>query len=983
MPYFIEEDDQEQYFDDTSYSFSHYGQKRRSGKNRWGTGKIPYQHEPWFTWSKGVNYGWGKNDLYNNVQSFKKWYKKENGTAPTDTEIARALHMTRTEYDPAYRAAKNDVRLQKILFVEMCQDPERSPYKRPMSTHEIELYTLKKYGKAGRIPENTALSLLDQGRKARTLAAGSTANFLREQVKEKGMIDVGEFAELYVAGGISRTKFNEALKLLKDEGYLVYGRHVDQVTNPKSNNKTVIQVLCPPGTPKNILFTNLGDVKSIGDYHAEMTENGETKFWKMEYPSSMDSKRIKVIYGDEGGKDRDGWIFLRRGCKDLDLGNSLYAQVRILVDGTHYIKGMASYYDGEMPEGIDVIFNSNKPKGTPLTDPNPDAKQVLKPIEHDDPNNPFGALIKEGTGQYHYQDENGEWKLGLINKKSEEGDWGDWRKTLSAQFTSKQNEKLIKSQIDISLANKRAEFEAIKQIENVVLKRDLLMKFASSCDSDAVDLRTGPMPGESFQVLVPIPSLKVGECYAPQYETGTKVALVRYPHADISEIPYLTVNNKNKEGLELLGKNAKDCIGLGPDSEAQLSGADNDGDAVMVIPIRENTPPISHSKPLEDMVGFDPAISYPYRPATEDSPGSKIMPKKMKQREMGAITNLIMDMKMQGADGHEMARAIKHSMVVIDAVKHKYDYKLSETDNRIRELIEKYQVQRDAEGNVKHIGGATTLLTKARSMVYIDKRVGQPKVDKETGEWIYTTAPDDKLYWTDYKTGKVNKYQERVPAMSLVKNAYELMSNPDPAKANKKEVIYADYANALKAMANEARKLAWYGLEEYQYSKEAAAEYAAEVSSLMSKINLANRNTPRERLANLQAVALKEKIIDEHPELKERTDENKKKLKKIAQQAIVEKRSEFNAKRVKFDITEREWEAISKHALDKQSLEKIFKYGNEKQIRQYSTPKENSRALTNAQINLIKNYVSNGWSYAEIAAAMGISKSTVDKYAKG
>ena len=56
----------------------------------------------------------------------------------------------------------------------------------------------------------------------------------------------------------------------------------------------------------------------------------------------------------------------RRGVADLDLGDSHYAQVRILVDGTHYLKGMAMYSD-DMPDGADIVFNTNKHTGTPVS----------------------------------------------------------------------------------------------------------------------------------------------------------------------------------------------------------------------------------------------------------------------------------------------------------------------------------------------------------------------------------------------------------------------------------------------------------------------------------------------------------------------------------------------------------------------------------------------------------------------------------------
>lgn len=975
-------------FVDHSPARADYGVKRRSGRYPYGSGKIPYQHEAWFTW--------GSDDiLYNQVEDFRKHFKEVNGRSPDATEIVRGMGlkradgtpMTRTDFDPAYSASRNDVRMQMIAFVEKYRERYKKNNGKYPTNYNIEKYTKEHFGDKWRIPENTVASLLNEQSKARTNAAASTAKFLKEQIAEKGMIDIGSDVELDIPG-CSRTKLDTAIDILKQEGYLEYGRRIDQVTNPNSNNKTTIRVLCPPGTPKNILFTNLGDVQSIADYHAEVNENGETKYWRMEYPASMDSKRISVRYGDEKyddgftGKDRDGWIFIRRGCKDLDLGNSLYAQVRILVDDTHYVKGMASYYDGPFPDGCDLIFNTNKPKGTPLTSTDKDAPQVLKPIQHDDPMNPFGALIKAGTGQYHYIDDDGTEKLGLINKKSEEGDWGDWRKAVSAQFTSKQNPSLIKSQIDISLADKRAEFEAIKQLENPVLQKNLLMKFASSCDSDAVDLRTGPMPGQSFQVFVPIPTLKDNECFAPQFENGTEVAVIRYPHADISEIPILIVNNKNAEGLKLLGKDARDCIGLSAKAEQQLSGADNDGDAGMVIPIRQDGPPISSRPPFKDMIGFDPEMSFPPIRNEKGEITSPVLSKDYCQKQMGIVTNLIMDMDLQGAPEEDKAKAMKHSMVIIDAPKHKYNWKLSEKVNDIEELKKKWQQQYDAEGNLIKTGGASTLLTRAKSEAHVGKRQGQPSVDRETGELVYKTLPDEKRFWYD-KKGKPHEYTESVPLMSTVKNAYELMSNPDPTKANPKEVLYADYANSLKALANEARKLAAYGLDEYSYDKAAAEKYADEVASLSAKVIRSRRNAPRERMAQIQSNAYKDKLVAENPELRGKDKETKKKLKKIRQQAIVENRSAYNAHRVAIDVTEREWEAIQNHAVDKQTLELIFKYADDKKIRQYATPRKDSRALSDAKVAQIKRYKAAGWSFAEIAAQLGISKASVEKYVNG
>ena len=193
----------------------------------------------------------------------------------------------------------------------------------------------------------------------------------------------------------------------------------------------------------------------------------------------MDISRLKIIHRDEEGLDpgitgveRDGLIEIRRGVKDLDLGESNYAQVRILVDGDRYLKGMAVYRDpADMPDGIDVVFNSNKPMGK-------DARDILKPVKLGDDgqvdrDNPFGALIREEGGQTYYDDPNGKYvdpktgvkqSMNLINKTRMEGDWDQWADKVPAQLLSKQPEKLVKQQLDYTMKERQLEYDEIMSI---------------------------------------------------------------------------------------------------------------------------------------------------------------------------------------------------------------------------------------------------------------------------------------------------------------------------------------------------------------------------------------------------------------------------------------------------------------------------------------------------------------------------------------
>ncbi len=58
--------------------------------------------------------------------------------------------------------------------------------------------------------------------------------------------------------------------------------------------------------------------------------------------------------------------------------------------------------------------------------------------------------------------------------------------------------------------------------------------------------------------------------------------------------------------------------------------------------------------------------------------------------ELGMMSNLITNMVLKNADESEMERAIRYSMVIIDAKKEKLDWKRSKTDEDIENLIKKY-----------------------------------------------------------------------------------------------------------------------------------------------------------------------------------------------------------------------------------------------------------------------------------------------------
>ena len=900
----------------------HYGMPRRSGRYPWGSGEDPYQHG---------------GDFLSRVDELKK-----QGWTETPENIKEAFGLTTTQYRTEKARAKDERRMQDVA--------------RAKSLKEDGLGATEIGRKMG-INESTVRSLLNEHSEARMKQAKETAEFLKKQINEKGMIDVGTGVELEL--NISKEKLNQALSILEDEGYPVYKGGIPQVTNKgKQINQRVI---CPPGTEHKDIY-NYDQVHSVKEYISR--DGGKSYEKKFTYPESMDSSRLMIRYKEDGGIEKDGVIELRRGVPDLDLGGSHYSQVRILVDGKRYLKGMAVYSD-DMPDGVDVIFNTNKSKNVPKM-------EVLKKIK-DDPDNPFGSAIKDADqgGQYWYIDKNGKKRLGLINKRADEGDWTEWKDKLPSQFLSKQPLSMAKKQLNLALADKAAEFDELKSLTNPTVKKNLLNSFADDCDSAAVHLKAAALPGQKYHVIIPVNSLKDNEIYAPNYENGTKLALIRYPHGGTFEIPICTVNNKHAAARKLLGTDIVDAVGINSRVAERLSGADFDGDTVMCIPTHDKAGKvkIASTPPLKGLEGFDPKTAYPERP------GMKYM--KNTQTEMGKISNLITDMTLRGASQDELARAVRHSMVVIDAEKHKLDYKRSEIDNNIAQLKKDYQ----------NGGGASTLISRAKGEVSVDKRQGSPKVNLKDKDWYDPSRPEGSLLYKtaddlEYQVTKVNKKTGEISYVTKKRTqASTRMAETDDARSlisdanTPMERVYAEYANNMKNMARQARIEAAY-TGKIAYSPSAKKTYKAEVESLESKLNKSLINAPKERKAQLLAnaeVAAKKKA---------NPDMTPGDLKKASQQALSKYRESVGAKRNPIVITDKEWEAIQAGAISENKLIKILNHTDKDNLRQRATPRTTS-TLSTAKINKIKAMNASNYSLSEIAKALGVSTSIVSKYLKG
>lgn len=883
----------------------HYGVKRRSGRYPWGSGDNPYQHG---------------GDFLARVEELQRLGK-------TEKQIADELHLSTTDLRMQVRVAKHERRALQA-------DRARSLREDGKTLDEIASIL-------GYANDSSVRALLNENTAANKNKAQATAEILKKELAEKGAIDVGTGVERQL--GVSTGVLQEALFILETEGYNRYGVGVPQVNDPKK--RTITPVISVPEIDQREVYQNLDLVKSVGDYHS--TDGGES--WdKREYPASIDSSRVKILYGDEGGALKDGVIEIRRGVADLDLGDSHYAQVRILVDGTHYLKGMAMYSD-DMPDGADIVFNTNKHTGTPKMD-------VLKKIQ-DDPDNPFGALIK-ANGQSHYIDADGNEKLSAINKLKEEGDWDKMSKNLSSQFLSKQPIKLIKKQLDLTYADAADEFSEICSLNNPTVKRKLLLDFADECDSAAVHLKAAALPRQSTQVILPLNAMKETEIFAPNYRDGEKVVLIRYPHGGTFEIPELTVNNKNPTAVSVLGKNIRDAVGINPKVAERLSGADFDGDQVVVIPTGGRVK-IQSTPALKDLKDFDPKTDY----STEGKTGVRLLAKgAATQRQMGEISNLITDMTLKGATEPEIARAVKHSMVVIDAAKHKLDYRQSEKDNGIAELKKNYQGFDDETG---HHGGASTLLSRRKQDVEVPERQGSGVIDPLTGKVVYK---ESGRTYVDPRTGKT------VAATTKVKRILAVDDVRSMSSGTLQEEAYADYANKMKDLANKAR-LEYKATPTLKRSASAAKAFEPEVNRLMAALKVAQLNAPLEREAQRIANArVKAKV-----QANNITDKDE--ISKIRRAAISDARNSTGAsgKRTRITISDGEWTAIQSGAISDTTLSEILRYAEPKTVRERATPRRTTQ-LSDARISRIKAMANSGHTNAEIAEALGISTSAVSKY---
>ncbi len=394
-----------------------------------------------------------------------------------------------------------------------------------------------------------------------------------------------------------------------------------------------------------------------------------------------------------------------------------------------------------------------------------------------------------------------------------------------------------------------------------------------------------------------------------------------------------------------------------------MSGADFDGDTALVIPVNSRVK-VRTSKTLKGLEGFDPKEAYPYKE------GMKVMTPDMKQKQMGMVTNLITDMTLKGADSDELARAVRHSMVVIDSEKHKLNYKQSELDNGIAALKDKYQ----NNGDGRH--GVSTLISRAKSPEMVEARKDYtlgPNSIYEDGSKKYT--PTKETWTTTDRRGnvKVHTRMQESTRMAEATDAFTLTSGGSRKNpGTQMEAVYADYANKVKALANSARK-EFVSTPSLKYDPDAKKAYQVEVDSLNHKLNIALKNAPKERQAQLLANQIFEAKKQADPSM------DKDHIKKAKGQALTTARARVGAKKQRVDITPSEWTAIQKGAISDSKLRAILNNADLDKVKQYATPRSTATISNANKTRAVAMARSGNYTTREIADALGVSTSTISK----
>ena len=215
----------------------HYGKPRRSGRYPWGSGENPYQRS---------------GDFLSRVEEMKKdnfTFTDANGRTYTgEVAIAKSMGLSTTQLRVQMSLAKAERRSVNVATAKALRE-------KGYSLNEIAR-------EMGYSNDSSVRSLLNEDSEARMNQAKKTAEFLKQMVDERGMIDVGAGVEKEL--NISDVKLKEALYILELEGYNTFSGGIPQVTN--KGKQTTMKVLCPPDTPYKIDENGRKTTSAIYDF---------------------------------------------------------------------------------------------------------------------------------------------------------------------------------------------------------------------------------------------------------------------------------------------------------------------------------------------------------------------------------------------------------------------------------------------------------------------------------------------------------------------------------------------------------------------------------------------------------------------------------------------------------------------------------------------------------------------------------------------
>lgn len=803
------------------------------------------------------------------------------------------------------------------------------------------------------MPDATLRNYLSTGTpktaKAKLEKAEAVKNMYKAAIdKQAKYIDIGAGTEHQI--GITDYQKKLAVEALKNEGYYVHPVRMPNITSPDKPITTMVLTKDPDpkSAQRNVLDVQLPNYQYNG-----------VKLTGIKKPMDVSWDDVKISYGTNGENDRDGTILVRRGVKDADLGDTHYAQVRISVGGTHYMKGMAMYGDADDFKGTkaDYIFHTNKPSTkTP--------QEVLKK-QKDNPLNPFESSIRR--------------QRGVFNIVNQEGDWNDYHPTIASQMLSKQRIPFIKERLNDTIKMHQESFDKIMSITNPIVKKKLLEDLGGdpndptkrgAIDTAQIHLRAIGEQGTRFKTLISNPWLKPNEIYAPDYKNGEHVVLVRYPHGGTFEIPDLVVNNKNTKSKKLLG-NAIDGIGIHPETARILSGADFDGDTALIMPnnngrIKSSDARTTHA--FKSLREFDPntyeltsKADLPYEGKVKNKysgveetkmiyPGRHITPR-YKQTEMGNVSNMITDMTIRGATNDELIRAVKYSMVVIDSEKHHLDYKQAKDDLGISALQKRYMTKIDPDTGRKSIGANTLIsvskhdlgLSKEKRKELLDAGLSQYEINKEMQK-------HGKLLPTLADQGKLSKINSGTPV----------------------EALYQNYIERLQTMKETARKTVS-EIKTPERSDVARKVFKNEVASLGSKIKSIQSQAPLERKAQIEANRAYREYVHSNPDIS--TDR-----KKNIRSEMINKARDQNglpAYEKKIHITPDEWNAIQSNAISKTAMSTLMKKADMEELKEYAMPKKKSNISSGKLASIMRKLENGSATLAEIAESEGMSVNAI------